>query len=209
MLIKHCHGLQYSFIEATWSIDEMSAIHIKSNQEKLTSLPSTMEAWLPYDNLAQFVVEIVEQLNFRSFRELHAGDDQQPYSPAMLTALLFYGYATGVFSSRELEHSTYDSVNFQYISANTHPDHDTITNFRRRFSKELSELFVQILMIASLMDVPTLSKISLDGGKTKAGISRQKDSSFGYAHELEAQIKAEVDKLLRKAEAADRADISN
>ncbi len=28
----------------------------------------------------------------------------------MMVALLFYGYATGVFSSRKLERATYDSV---------------------------------------------------------------------------------------------------
>jgi len=37
---------------------------------------------------------------------------QDPYDPQMLVALLFYGYATGVFSSRKLERSNYDSVAF-------------------------------------------------------------------------------------------------
>ena len=40
----------------------------------------------------------------------------QAYHPAMLVALLFYGYATGVFSSRKLEQATYDSVAFRYIA---------------------------------------------------------------------------------------------
>jgi len=83
----------------------------------------------------------------------------------MLTALLFYGYATGVFSSRKLERSTYDSVAFRHIAANTHPDHDTIAIFRRRFLKELSEPFIQILMIARQMGVLKLGKVSLDGSK--------------------------------------------
>ncbi len=37
------------------------------------------------------------------------------------------------FSSRQLERSTFDSVAFRYIPANTHPDHDTIASFRKRF----------------------------------------------------------------------------
>ena len=60
---------------------------------------------------------------------------------------LFYGYATGVFSSRKLERATYDSVAFHYIAANDHPDHDTIANFRKRFLLELTSLFVQILQM--------------------------------------------------------------
>lgn len=55
----------------------------------------------------------------------------------MMIALLFYGYATGVFSSRKLERATYDSVAFRYIAANQHPEHDTIATFRRRLLPQL------------------------------------------------------------------------
>jgi hypothetical protein len=71
----------------------------------------------------------------------------------MLVALLFYGYATGIFSSRKLERNTYDSVAFRYIAANSHPDHDTIAAFRRRFLPELTKIFVWILEIAGQMKV--------------------------------------------------------
>jgi len=170
-------------------------------------LPPSIDDWLPDGHLARFVVEIVAQLNLRSLRDSYAGRGSQPHNPAMLTALLFYGYATGVFSSRKLERSTYDSVAFRYITANTHPDHDTIASFRRRFLKELSELFVQILMIARQMGVLKLGKVSLDGSKIKANASRHRALSYGHACKLEAQIKAEVAELLKKAEAADRSDL--
>ena len=54
------------------------------------------------------------------------------------------GYATGVFSSRTLERATYDSVAFRFVTANEHPDHDTITAFRRCFLTEIEGLFVQV-----------------------------------------------------------------
>ena len=64
----------------------------------------------------------------------------------MLVALLFYGNTEGIFSSRKLERSTYDSVAFRYIAAKHHPDHDAIASFRERFLKELPDLFAQILL---------------------------------------------------------------
>jgi transposase len=64
---------------------------------------------------------------------VYAGKGKKPYHPAMLVALLFYGYATGTFSSRKLEKATYDSIAYRYLCANTHPDHDTIASFRKRF----------------------------------------------------------------------------
>jgi hypothetical protein len=120
---------------------------------------------------------------------------------------LFYGYATGVFSSRKLEASTHESVAFRYIAANTHPDHDTIATFRKRFLEELKEQFVQILLIAKEMGVIKLGAVSFDGTKVAANASKHKALSYDYACRLEAQLKAEVAELLKKAEEADRADI--
>jgi len=56
--------------------------------------------WLPEGHLARFVVEIVEQCNLERLKASYAGRGSEAYSPEMLVALLFYGYATGVFSSR-------------------------------------------------------------------------------------------------------------
>ena len=170
-------------------------------------LPPSLENWLPEGHLARFVVDIVEQLDLRSLKESYAGRGSYPYNPAMLAALLFYGYATGVFPSRKLERSTYDSVAFRYIAANTHPDHDTIATFRKRFLPELTKVFTQILEIASQMKVLKLGTVSLDGTKVKANASRHKAFSYEHACKLEEKLKAEVAELLKKAEAADRADI--
>ncbi len=180
---------------------------IEVDRETLYLLPPSVQDWLPEGHLARFVVEIVEQLDLRSLKASYAGRGSQPYNPVMLLALLFYGYATGVFSSRKLERSTYDSVAFRYIAANSHPDHDTIATFRKRFLKEISSFFVEILMIARQANMLKLGSISLDGSKVKANASRHKALSHEHACKLEIQLKSEVADLLRKAEAADKADI--
>ena len=64
----------------------------------------------------------------------------------MLVALLFYGYAIGVFASRRLAQATHDSIAFRYICANTHPDHRTIADFRKRFLNELAALYTGVLV---------------------------------------------------------------
>lgn len=180
---------------------------LEVDRETLYLLPPSVQDWLPEGHLARFVVEIVEQLDLRSLKASYAGRGSQPYNPAMLLALLFYGYSTGVFSSRKLERSTYDSVAFRFIAANRHPDHDTIATFRKRFLKELSGLFVQILMIARQMNMLKLGSVSLDGSKVKANASKHKALSYEHACKLEVQLKSEVADLLKKAESADKADI--
>jgi len=185
----------------------MSAKFIDYDQNTLYLLPPSLQDWLPEDHLARFVVEIVDQLDLSSLKAAYAGRGSQPYNPEMLLALLFYGYATGVFSSRKLERSTYDSVAFRFIAANAHPDHDTIAVFRKRFLPQLKALFVQILLIAQQAGVLKLGTVSLDGTKVKANASKHKALSYAHACKLEEQLKTEVAELLRQAEAADQADL--
>ena len=78
---------------------------------------------------------------------------------------LFYASATGVFSSRKIEKAIYDFLSFRFIAGNLHPDHDTITNFRKTFLSEIKGLFVQQLLIAHEADVLNLGNISIDGSK--------------------------------------------
>lgn len=169
-------------------------------------LPPSLQDWLPQKHLARFVVDIVERLELRELESCYGGGGKQPYHPALLLALLFYGYATGVFASRKLEQATYDSVAFRFITGDTHPDHDTIATFRKRFVKELEGLFVQMLVMAQVMGVLKLGNVSLDGTKIKANASKHKAMSWGYANKLEEQLRREVRELLKQAEQADAED---
>ena len=166
--------------------------------------PPSVQDYLPDDHLARFVVDIVDQLDLNHLSAAYSGRGSKPFHPAMLVALLFYGYSTGVFSSRKLEKATYDSIAFRYICANTNPDHDTIASFRKRFLKELEALFVEILVVGEAMGLVKLGTISLDGTKIKANASKHKALSWEYANRLEAQLKQEVEELMRLAEEADQ-----
>jgi transposase len=149
------------------------------------------------------VVDVVSKLDLHELKMPYTGVGSEAFNPEMLLAILFYGYATGVMSSRKLEQATYDSLAFRYIAANTHPDHDTIANFRKRFLKQLEPLFVQVLLLAKMMGFLRLGKISLDGSKVQANASKHSAMSWGHAVELEQRLKEEVARLMAMAEAAD------
>ena len=166
-------------------------------------LPPSLQDWLPQGHLARFVVEIVDRLDLSELEHAYEGRGKAPYHPSVMVALLFYGYATGVFSSRKLEQATYDSVAMRYITADTHPDHDTIAHFRKRFVESLEGLFVQILGVAQEMGVLRVGTVSLDGTKVKANASKHKAMSWGYAQRLEAQLREEVHTLMEQAARAD------
>ncbi len=159
-----------------------------------------MEGWLEQNNLARFVVEIVEQLNTSAIERAYRGGGSAPYAPKMMLALLFYCYAKGIFSSRKIEQATYELIPVLYITGGLHPDHDSINTFRKRFLEQLSPLFVEILEYACSLGIFQLGDISIDGVKIKANASKHKAMSWDYAGKLEEQLKGEVAALLAKAE---------
>ncbi len=170
-------------------------------------LPPSVEDWLNEDHLARFVVEVIDQLDLSPLTRRYAGRGSKAHHPATLLSILVYGYATGVFSSRKLERATYDSVAFRFIAANTHPDHDTLATFRRRFLDELAALFVQVLDMAQEMKLLKLGTVCLDGTKIHANASRHSALSHGHIVKLQTRIELEVQELLALAEQADSANI--
>ena len=177
----------------------MSNQFIPIDRDTLFVIP--VQDWLPEEHLARFIVEIVESLDVTSLEAAYGGGGSAPYPPKMMLALLFYGYATGIFSSRALERATYELIPVMYITGNTHPDHNSINTFRKRFLGELKGLFVQILLRAYALGVLQLGTLSLDGSKVHANASKHKAMSWDYANRLEEQLQAEVEALLQQAEA--------
>ena len=174
------------------------------NRDTAYLLPPSVEDWLPKDHLARFVVDIVDQLDLSALTRQYRGTGSAPYHPTVMLGLLLYGYATGVYSSRRIEVATDESIAFRYIAANTHPDHDSLCAFRKRFLKQIEALFVQVLGIARQMKLLKLGTIALDGTKVHANASRYSALSYGHAQKIEAQLQAEVKEMLARAEAADQ-----
>ena len=163
----------------------MSRNFITADYEAVLDAKIRLGDVLAADHLAHFVVSTIKQLDLKG---IYAGYSEQggaAYAPELLLGLLIYGYATGVFSSRKIERATYEVVPFIFIAGGKHPDHDTINNFRSHFLSEIKELFVQVLLIAQVMNILRLGNISLDGSKIHADASKSQAVSYkpvSYTH---------------------------
>ena len=175
--------------------------------EEILDLQVSLRDVLPFDHLARFVVRVVAQLDLSSIYSQYSALGAPPYAPEILLALLFYGYATGVFSSRKIEKATYESIPFRFIAGNLHPDHDTIADFRKTFLPKIQELFAQILLLAQEEGKLELGNISLDGSKIHADASKSKAVSYKRLLELEAQLRQEVEELLALGKQADQVEL--
>ena len=168
-------------------------------------LPPNLRDWVPADHLVHFVLDAVDALDLRQVRINLRGTGSEQYPPPMLLGLLIYSYATGTFSSRRIEQSTYDSVPVRLLTADTHPDHDTLCTFRRENQALLTESFVKVLQLAQQLKVLKFGQLTVaaDGTKVLAHASKHNAVSYERAGKLSAQLELEVQQLLAKAELAD------
>ena len=161
---------------------------------------------VPPNHLARFIVDVIAQLDLSAIYARYGERGGKAIAPEVLLAVLFYGYATGVFSSRRLEKATYESLPFRFVAGDLHPDHDTLANFRKTFLPELKELFVQCLLLAQAAGVLQLGNLSLDGTKIHADASKSKAVSYKRLLELERQLQTEVAELFARGEQAEQSD---
>jgi len=176
------------------------------DRKQMLLLPPSLLDWLPQGHLANFILDVVEQLDLSAIYSSYQGDGrgQPPYEPRMMTALLFYAYCTGVPSSRQIEKRTYEDVAFRVIAANMHPDHDSVCEFRKRHLKALAGLFVQILRLCQEAGLVKLGHVALDGTKIKANASKHKAMSYGRMKKKKEELEKEIEGLLKNAEAVDK-----
>src|SRR3989337_25944 len=175
--------------------------------EATLNLTVSLREALPPNHLTRFVVDVIAQLDLSPVYARYGERGGEPLAPEILLGLLFYGYATGVFSSRKIEQATYESLAFRFLAGGLHPDHDTLANFRKTFLAEIQELFVQILLLAQTAGVLKLGNISLDGSKIHADASKSHAVSYKRLIEWEAQLRQEVNELFTLGEQADQGDV--
>jgi transposase len=163
-------------------------------------LPPDVREWLPAGHLAWFVIEVAGSLDLSGFavratpRGSAAG--RAGYDPRVLLALLVYGYARGVRSSRKIERACTEDVAFRVICAQDGPDHATIARFRRQHFADpgvMEELFGQVLVLAARAGLGNLGLIAVDGTKIAASASRDGNRTEARLRELAAEILAEAE----------------
>jgi len=177
------------------------------DHEKALDQTVTVRECLPPDHLARFIVSVIALLDLSAIYARYAPVGGEPYAPEILLGLLFYGYATGMFSSRKIEKATYESIPFRFIAGGWHPDHDTIANFRKIFLGEISELFAQVLVVAHELGLLKLGNISLDGSKIHADASKSHAVSYGRLLQVEQRLGAEVEELMALGDQVDQEDL--
>jgi len=173
--------------------------------DQILLLPPDMKQWLPEGDLAYFIMDVVSELDLSAIHNHYSSSrsGQPPFNPRMMTSLILYAYCVGLPSSRKIETATYNQIPFRVITADQHPDHDTIADFRKTHLQALAALFVNVLQLCQKAGLVKLGHISLDGTKVKANASKHKAMSYDRMDKTLQQLEAEVEQLLEEAKTVD------
>lgn len=138
--------------------------------------------------MVHFVIEASERVDMHHFRYNRRGSGSSQYHPQMMLALLIYCYANGVFSSRRIERATCRDIAVRYLTADTHPDHDTICKFRRENFDAIAEAVLPVLLFAKQLQLLKLGNIGIDGTKMHANASKRRSIRYDRAGEPSDQL---------------------
>ena len=169
-------------------------------------LPPSPREWLPDGHLAYFILALLDELDLSAVERVVQAKDprgERPYSPEMMTSLLLYAYATGVYSSRRIARACVEDVAFRVLAANAQPHFTTINEFRATHLAALGALFIQVLKACQSEGLVKLDHVAIDGTKMKANASKHKAMSFERMEKDDARLRAEIQEWFDRAAAID------
>src|SRR5690242_20480848 len=121
----------------------------------------------------------------------------------MMTSVLLYAYASGVYSSRRIERACVEDVAFRVLAGGAQPHFTTVNDFRATHLEALGGLFVQVLKACQSEGLVKLGHVAIDGTKMKANASKHKAMSYERMQKDDARLRAEIQEWFERAEAVD------
>jgi transposase len=184
----------------------MSKTYRPFEPEQMFLMPPSLTDWLPHDHMVFFLRDVLETMDLDPITSVYEREERgyPPYHPKMMTGILLYGYATGIWSSRKLAKHCQEDVAFRVLAANNRPDFRTISDFRKRHLVSLEHVFTEILLLCQKAGLVKFGHIALDGTKIKANASKHKAMSYDRMKQEQHRLKQEIAHLLKEAEKADR-----
>ena len=166
-------------------------------QNQSLLFPPNLLDFIEHDDLCMVVDDVVNTLDLSCLYRKTSSEGNMSYHPKMMLKVLFYSYASGIFSSRRIAKALGENIALIYLAAWQRPDFRTVNNFRRNNLSELEDLFVQIVRLCQQLKMVTLGHISIDGSKFKANAADRQ------AYDR-TRIEKEMKRLLEKAADKDR-----
>ncbi len=165
-----------------------------------------LEEALPPEHPVHVFVDLVQGVDLRHFVIPPGPKGEKAYHPHALFGILAWGYLHGVRSTRKLARLARQEATFVYLAGGGAPNYRTLARFRRDNAAAFTAVFQETVILALRLGLARLGHVALDGTRLKANTSKHKAMSYGRMRQREAQLKAEIVRLVDQAESQDTAE---
>lgn len=182
----------------------------KYNPDEYTLFYLEPDKMFPEGTYERFIVDIIKRLDLTKF-EYTDKDDQggnEEYNPKSMLGILFYGFTNGIFHGRKLENLCKYDARYIYISGSNTPEHSTISRFIADYTKQIIELFTQVLYIAIEFGYVNYKMTITDGTRIKANAGKKYSGTIEDFKKRKSRLEKKIKLAIMKQKIADRDDIA-
>ena len=176
------------------------------NRNQLSLFPQTLEDYVPKNNIARLIEEFVYTLNLQKLgfkKTVPALTGRPAYDPKILLGLYIYGYYYRIRSSRWLERETYRNLEVIWLVQGLHPDHKTISNFRKDNCDVLKKVFSQFVSCCQDIGLIKGELIGIDGSKFRAVNSKKRNFNDKALEDKIKHIEMNIEIYLKQLDSND------
>ena len=176
-------------------------------REQLVLIPTALEEVIPSDHPVRLIDEILDRLDWTEWEAAyHGSHGQPPIHPSVLAKTLLFAMIRRIRSSRQIEYELKHSIDFMWLTSGRRIDHTTISEFRRKHSKELRDIFKQMIKLAIDLKIANLAELCIDGTRVLANANRYKTWTTDRLAKALEQLDSQIAEALATLEVNDSLD---
>lgn len=176
-------------------------------REQLVLIPTALEEMIPADHPVRLIDEILDGLNWTKWEATyHGAHGQPPIHPSVMAKTLLFALIRRIRSSRQIEYEIKHSIDFMWLTSGRRIDHTTLSEFRRKHSAELRDIFKQMIKLAINLKIANLAELCIDGTRVLADANKYKNWTTARLTRALEQLDGQIAEALENLEVTDSLD---
>ena len=181
----------------------------KYSYEQGLIIPVWFEEQVLPGSFEETLHHVVNEMDLSIFVERYNNDflGAPAYDPRIMLKIILLAYSKGIYYSRRIEKACKENVLFMALSANSKPDHSTISSFISSMEKEIMPVFLKVLWICHDRGLIGGEMFAVDGCKFPSNASKEWSGTKADFKKKKKKIESLIQAILAKHKALDKDDI--
>ena len=144
------------------------------------------------------VDQLVDWMDLSLFEQKYHNDQKgaDAYPPSMLLKVILFCYSRGHLSSRKIEKACKENITAKALAKDMEPDHSTIAAFISGNCEAVKELFTQVLLQCSQLNLITGEMFAIDGCKLPSNASKEWSGKIGELQKKKEKLEKYIKRLI-------------